>query len=189
MTTIIVDCEAQKVYADKQATVSITCPIRGEYVMNEAEVKKLEHKHGLAFGGSGGIDVIRKFIDSYPDTEKLFYEYHVNADILVIKHLHEGVRIYHYEYQLRNQPFTLRSFFRIGIPWGEVYIPVLVDTWTQRKNLVTTGSGSRAAQILWDEGNTVEQIYHKLPRYDTGTGCSHDVLDLNIGGGKCLQVE
>jgi len=189
MTTIIVDCEDQKIYADKQATVSVTCPVRGEYVMNEATCKKLEHKDGLVFGGSGSLNVIREFIDSYPNTETLYHTDHVNAEILVVKPLEKGVRIYQYEYQLRKQPLTLKSLFSIGFPWGVVYVPVLVSTWTQTHGIVTSGSGSSSAGILWDEGNAVQDIYCKLPKYDTGTGCSYDVIDMNVGGGPCLTVK
>lgn len=189
MTTIIVDCEAQKMYGDKQATVSVNCPLRGEYVLNEAMCKKLEHKNGLAFGGSGEVAVLKSFIKAYPNTERLYYEHRLYAEILVVKPLREGVRIYQYEYQLKSQPFTVKSFFRIGIPWGEVMVPVLVSTWTQLQGIVTSGSGSRAAQILWDEGNAIDDIYKKLPKYDAGTGSSYDELDMNIGGGSCLTVK
>lgn len=75
MTTILVDCKAQKVYADRQVTERVDCPHRGQFYGVERESMTKLHVNeeaGVVIAGAGSVDAIEEFVELYSDVGTMY---------------------------------------------------------------------------------------------------------------------
>jgi hypothetical protein len=183
MTTILVDCKAQKIYADRQVTELVDCPHRGQFYGVEREsIKKLHinESSGVVIAGAGSVSAIEEFVKLYPEVGTMYRTEPQSASIFVVKALKKGVRVVEYEYKKVTTSFWNSSWFGLfdKYPYGVVYLPTVVGHYSKGVDCLTLGSGEDIARFLFREGHSVKDIFEMASRFDSGTGYDYDTVDL-----------
>lgn len=187
MTTVLIDAKNQRVYADKRTTehYDIDSGLDDSlYLPPKDKSKKVVHTPNGVIVGAGNTKGIKQITNAIVNEtyDKVYFTYPIDATVLDITVTGEGLFITEYTFSRRKDARNLLSRFLDPQP-KMAYRPVTVTRGYYNEGWLGIGSGGKLAVLMATEmGLTPEEIFNKLPEYDTGTSPNYEGYQLKRGG-------
>lgn len=159
MTTIVIDCENQKVYADDLTTctrwtTNFFEQKDQEWLFYKDGKQKAYKKNGVIITGSGAALQIQQFANSYPDN--VCEPFDSNTNIFVVMPKEDSVQVIKFH-------AVKKSRFRKKLKWVN-------ESWVQSSGYVTSGSGKVYAQGALAAGVHPKDAIIAASKIDSSTG-------------------
>jgi len=159
VTTIVIDCKNQKVYADDLTTCTIWTSNflkqkDQEWLFYRDGKQKAYKKDGVIITGSGDASQIQEFVNSYPD--HICKPFEENTHIFVVMPKKYSLQIIKFNAVKKNR-------FTKSLKW--VY-----ECWVQQDGYVTSGSGKNYVEGALAAGVHPIDAILAASRLDSSTG-------------------
>lgn len=179
MTTILIDFDNHKVYADKRTT-NKQIHSKGVFYRFTEEIEKIIFRNGTIIVGTGSVPSIQELVRvmQCPQMRQIDKkELEGGCDIIAVNY--KGGGAYDIiEYDLVVKPE--KKFW--GIPYQSLSYDLKVsDVYTKSNNFITMGSGGRYAYAVRDATGCPHQAMKTAGRCDSGTSMNYIEVCLKTG--------